>query len=247
LETSRPDALLHDALAVELVDRLDWRFDAYASDWMTQLTVAIRTEILDEATRDFVQRRPGGRVVNLGAGFCVRGLRLAATDVDWIDLDLDSVIALKRRLVPERPGYRYLAASVLDPAWLDQLAEKPHRPTLLLAEGLLQYLPRPEVARLLGNLARRFPGSEMLLEVISPLAVALAALSPTLTRAGLRPQWGIGAVQTLERWVPGARVAASWSYDRHLDRWGWVRAVAWLPPIRDLMRIVDLRFPVTPA
>jgi methyltransferase (TIGR00027 family) len=242
LETKRPDALLRDPIAVDLVERLEWGFGAYAEDWMTQLTVAIRTEILDEGTRDFIRRHPLARVVNLGAGFCARGLRLAASGLDWIDLDFDRVIALKRTLLPERSGYRYVASSILDPAWIERLAHEPERPTLFLAEGVLQYLPRRDVERLLGEITRRFPASEMLLEVISPLAVAIASCSPTLTRAGLRPRWGLRSMRMLERWAPNARVTASWFYDRHLERWGWVRGIAWLPPIRGLMRVVKLEW-----
>ena len=237
----RPDAIANDRLAIELRRNLDWNFADYDSDWMTQVTVAIRTQILDEATSSFIRRQPQARIVNLGAGFCTRGVRLGSTSLDWIDLDVPALIDLKRQLLPEQPGYRYLARSILDLYWIAEISSAPERPTLFIAEGILQYLPRADVEHLIRELSRRFSGTEMLLEIISPLAASLSILYPTLSRTGLRARWGLSSARELEAWAPGARLTAQWFYDRHLERWGWVRTVAQIPIVRHLMSVVHLR------
>jgi O-methyltransferase involved in polyketide biosynthesis len=242
VESQRRDALVQDPMAAEMMERIDCDWSAFAGDWVTQVGVAVRTEILDEATRAFLSAAPDATIVNIGAGLCTRYYRVDNGRMRWTDLDLPAVIDLKRELVTETARYRLLGASVLEPGWMDGLAVATREPLLFIAEGVLQYLDPSEIHAVLGALSTRFPGAEMLFDASSPAAVALSRLLPSLRRTGARPRWGYRGPARLEGLSPSIRVVREWRYDRHLDRWRWIRGIRWLPGVTNLMRVVHVRF-----
>jgi O-methyltransferase involved in polyketide biosynthesis len=62
---------------------------------------------------------------------------------------------------------------VTDHAWIKQIPASLATPPLFIAEGLLMYLGSSEVKSLLFALKRRFPGSRLLADVISPVHFTL--------------------------------------------------------------------------
>ena len=92
---------------------------------------------------------------------------------------------------------------MIERAWKDEVqGVAGNRPILFVAEGLLQYLQGPQVERLVTTLAGTFPGSEAILEVISPLAAAISEMAAVTPRTvGVRAHCGISAsCHDLERW-----------------------------------------------
>ncbi|MEO6027154.1 MAG: class I SAM-dependent methyltransferase [Candidatus Binatia bacterium] len=242
-ESRRADALFHDPVAERIVARLALDTSRYDRDWLTQTGVAIRTEILDHAVRDFVAKYPRAVVVNLGAGLCTRFFRIDDGTLDWVDIDDPAVIELRQRLIDTPARCHLLTASILRDEWrTDVLRLATGRPLLFIAEGVLQYFEPPEVQRLLTSLAENFPEAEALVEAISPLAMAASRWQPSLRAVGVRARWGIGRASTIEDWSPRIRVVDAIFYDRHLVRWRWLRRFHWVPAVRKLMQIVHLRF-----
>ena len=108
METQRPDALIKDEKAVELIARLsaddDFRRDM---DCVTQMpmmeagkvTRILQSRELDRLARDFLARKPDGLVVHIGCGLDSRFERVDNGRVEWYDLDLPEVIALRHRNV----------------------------------------------------------------------------------------------------------------------------------------------------
>jgi len=91
-----------------------------------------------------------------------------------------------------------IGSSVTDPQWLDQVPTG--RPTLVVAEGLLMYLPESEVRKLLQRLTDRFDRGEMLFDTLWALA---PLLSKVLTKGIVK--WGIRDVRELQIWNPRLR------------------------------------------
>ncbi|MEZ4716111.1 MAG: class I SAM-dependent methyltransferase [Caldilineaceae bacterium] len=112
------------------------------------------------------QRHPDGMLVNLGCGLDTRFQRLDDGVLELTDLDLPTVIALKRALLPEEDRYRMIASSILDFAWMDLIPARGRR-ILFLAEGVFMYLPESDVRNLVLTLQQRFPGCELLCEVFN--------------------------------------------------------------------------------
>jgi O-methyltransferase involved in polyketide biosynthesis len=122
-------------------------------------------------------------VLQLACGLDSRAFRLELPPgVQWYDVDFSDVIDLRKRLYPERDNHHLIGSSVTDEDWLDQIPAG--RPTLVIAEGLVMYLARSEVRRLVARLTDRFPAGQLILDVVSPWAARSAVL------AGLR-MWGL--------------------------------------------------------
>jgi O-methyltransferase involved in polyketide biosynthesis len=75
LETQRPDGIIRDRPAVEIVKKIDYDFKRF-DDWKIQWGVAVRTELFDKVVEKFLVEHPDGLIVTLGAGLCTRALRL---------------------------------------------------------------------------------------------------------------------------------------------------------------------------
>jgi O-methyltransferase involved in polyketide biosynthesis len=245
-ETARSDAIVRDERAVEIIAQIDYDFDKFRKARLSQLGVSIRTMLLDNAVRTFVDRNPESAVVNLGAGLDTRHSRLGLTNTDWTELDLPDALELRRRFFNEGRGYRFLARSMFDPAWLDDV-DAGNRRVLIVAEGLFMYFEEGELRPLMGAIAQRFTGGEMLVEVMGPALVGRSRQHDSLGRMDAPPEfkWGIRDTRDLESWHPGIEVVDEWCYfDYYKERArleGWI---ARLPFIRPMIapRIVHLRF-----
>ncbi len=162
-EAARPDAVLRDPLAVELVSRIDYPFaqrpghGASRAQWQ-----GLRSRTFDDRVREFLARHPGGTVVALGEGLETAFWRLDDGHVRWIGVDLPEAAPLRTAVLPAHERRRQVDADVLDPAWAD--AVDPSRGVIFTAQGLLMYLQRDQVRGLVRMLASRFPGSELVFD-----------------------------------------------------------------------------------
>jgi O-methyltransferase involved in polyketide biosynthesis len=245
LETRRPDAILRDDKAVEIVDAIDYDFAKFDSPHM-QLEIAVRTEILDEEVGAFIARRPQCMVVNLGAGLDGRFFRVDNGQVLWIDLDLPDAIDLRGRFYPPSARNRLLACSAFDYRWMDELDRGPATPVLLIAEGFFPYIEQRDVRDLFSQVARRLPGAEFLFQTTSPKYVNQQEIVPSVNRTKAVLKWGISSGRELSEWDPRYEFLAEWAFvDRHRSRWRTVLRWWFLPPIyRDLrqtMKITHMR------
>ena len=231
LESQRKQPILEDPGAVRLAEALRPMLAAsdrelcrkLAADDLPPLliaTMALRGRRMDRYARDFLARHGGGTVVNLGCGLDTRFQRIDDGRVVVVDLDLPPMIDLKRTLVDEGPRHHFLAASVLDPAWLDALPALAPPPYLFVAEGLFMYLPAADVRDVVVALRRRFPGSELVCEVFNNLWLR-PRMKPIVDRK-LQRQFAFGDDNTfqsglddsddMEAWADGIHLLDEWSY-----------------------------------
>ncbi|MBB4264553.1 class I SAM-dependent methyltransferase [Roseospira visakhapatnamensis] len=245
-ETRAAAPIVRDTRAADIMARIDYDFARFDRAWLTQVGVAVRTKILDRATRAYLDRVPGATVVSLGAGLDTRHARLAPRVTRWYDLDLPEVIALRRRFFSDTDRYRMIPASMFATTWMDRVAAE-GTPVLLIAEGVLPYFAETDLKPLLATLAERFRGGEMLLQTLPPALVGRGRYHDSVRRLDGRPdfKWGVTDVQTLAGWHSGLSVAEHWNYfDYHKDRWRWYGRLMTVPALRRRMsrRIVRLRF-----
>jgi O-methyltransferase involved in polyketide biosynthesis len=205
LEAARPDAVLADPLAVELLERIDYPFAERFGDGRGGLAQwqALRVAAFDDAVRRFLAGHPGGTVVALGEGLETQFWRVDDGRVRWLGVDLPETVALRDELLPAADGRRRsIAASAFDlEAWAGAVA--PGAPVLLTAQGLLMYFPRDEVHQLIAALAARFPGSWLVFDAVP----AWLAARPPAGSSGYVPppwRWGFdGAEERALRALPG--------------------------------------------
>ncbi len=246
-ETARADAIIRDAEAAEIVAATDYDFTDVRRAWMTQVDVAVRTEILDEGVRAFLDRHRPAVVVSLGAGLDNRFARVDDGRVRWFDVDLPEVIDVRSRFFPETDRRRCIPRSLLDFAWIDEIHRQPDESVLVIAEGVLHYFPEADVRRLFAAIADRLPGAEILFHSTSPACVSYQPRTRLFRGFSAPFAWGIETGRELEAWDPRYEFIAEWAFvDRHRNRWRWLRLAAALPivgrELRATMKITHMRF-----
>lgn len=212
VEQDEPEPLVRDQLARVMVDRIDydWRRIRLSRGDLVQMVVRLRE--FDRFVGDFLARYPAATVVHLGCGLDARFQRVDNGHVRWYDLDLPDVITLRRQLLPETDRDRYLACSAFDPGWLDLVALREGDPALFVAEAVLPYFDQEQAKALVVTLRRRFPGSELVTDTFTPLAVRLDNLHLMFTGAKARLRWAVRDPRDLEAWSPGIRLLESFCY-----------------------------------
>jgi O-methyltransferase involved in polyketide biosynthesis len=241
-ETRRADGMVNDPRAVELVDAIDYDFDKLSWDWAAQVGIAIRTEIFDQATLRFLSAHPAGLIINLAAGLDTRFYRLDNGRLHWVDVDLPNSMALRRQFFNDAGRHDYITESVLEDAWCRQVHRDPGQPVLVIIEGLTMYFSPEETRALLGRIATFFPGAEILMEAISPLAAARSDLFFSMRRMNARFRGGLARGKDVESWDARLRFVEEWFYyDRHPLRWGPLMIGRLIPPMREMFKIVHIK------
>jgi len=137
MESQRPDALIKDEKAVALVKQMsdDGRYDfskirlLHLSE-ANKLVIILRNQEFDRYALDFLRRRPEAVVVHIGCGLDSRFERVDNGLVEWYDLDLPHVMALRRELLDgDRARNHLLGCSVLEDAWLEVVSVHRQRPS----------------------------------------------------------------------------------------------------------------------
>jgi O-methyltransferase involved in polyketide biosynthesis len=247
IETQRPDALIKDEKAVELVKQLSSDGPIrYDSDWIKQTPMAeankvmriMLTREMDRYARDFLSRHPEAVVVHIGCGLDSRFDRVDNGQVEWYDLDLPDVIGLRRKLIgDEGERYHLLGCSVLEPAWLEAVRVHRGRSFLFLAEGVFMYFTETQVKSLVLTLRDHFPGAELVFDAWRPFEIWLG----NFVLGGLL-RWGLWRGQELEGWGdPSTSLRAGGI--RLLDEWGFfdqpeprLASFRWMAPIFRLFK-----------
>ncbi|PQP44184.1 class I SAM-dependent methyltransferase [Mycolicibacterium austroafricanum] len=164
-QARHPKAIIDDPMAIRLVDAIDFDFDKFGRRKGQEM--ALRSLAFDRATTRYLSRHPAATVVALAEGLQTSFWRLDAAIPDpqfrWVSIDLEPVIALRRRLLPDSPRITTLAQSALDYSWMDAV-DATHG-VFITAEGLLMYLQPDEAMDLIAACASRFPGGQMIFDL----------------------------------------------------------------------------------
>ncbi len=196
-EARRPDGVLNDPKAVELVDVIDYPFGRFGRGaWGQAEGQALRAATFDTVVRRFLSRHPAGTVVALGEGLETQFWRVDNGRVRWLTVDLPEVIELRRRLLPVTERQRLIARSALDRTWMDEVDTVDD--VLLTAQGLLMYLPPDHVHDLVAACARHFPGAALVFDTVpkwfSAQTVRGAIRTPRGYQAPPMP-WGVDSAE----------------------------------------------------
>ena len=231
LETQRPDAILRDPKAVELIRRLRYDPASIRLEQHDVVSIVLRTREFDRHARSFLTLHPQAAVVHIGCGLDTRFERVDNGQVEWYDLDLPAVIAVRRQLIGDGEGrYHLLAASVFESDWLDAVSVPGRRPTLFLAEGVLPYFPEAQIKALFQALRARFPGAELVCDVMTPFMIWANNWQFAFSKFKARLQWGLKDHRDVETWGDGIRLLDEWYYFDHPEpRMGGMQAMRYLP------------------
>jgi O-methyltransferase involved in polyketide biosynthesis len=233
METQRPDALIKDEKAVELVTRLSYDFAQVRQIPLSEankIPIILRNRELDRYARDFLVRNPEGVVVHIGCGLDSRFERVDNGKVEWYDLDLPEVIELRRKFIGgDGERYHLMSDSVLSSAWLDTVSVHTQRPFLFLAEGVFMYFKAEQVRSLVLTMRDHFPGSELVFDCYSPIHRWVHNFQVTTLGHKASARWGIWRGQEIERWGNGIRLLGEWGFfdepEPRLAPMRWIRLI----------------------
>lgn len=247
VEAKHPDPIIKDVKAAEIMQEIEYDFAKLDGEWPTQISVVVRTELLDRATEAFINRHPDAVIINIGCGLDTRFSRLDNGKVQWYDLDLPEVINTRQHFFDETDRYRMIPKSIFDYSWIDEVDRK--KSVLIIAEGVLMYFTEKDVKALMDKLITSFPAAEMLLETTSPSLVKQSQKQDLIKnqyQIDAALHWGIKrGGKWIEKLNEGIEFIEEWHYfDYHRDRWNKIRWMALIPHFKNKFgnRIVHIRF-----
>ncbi|MFF1699381.1 class I SAM-dependent methyltransferase [Streptomyces sp. NPDC058257] len=194
LAAKDPGSALLDPKAIEVIDTVDYPFEQRfgTGNWGLAQGMAVRARCYDREVRRFLSDHPDGTVVSLGEGLETQFWRVDNGRVRWLAVDLPEVAALRQRLLPDAPRHRTLPCSATDARWMDEVDAS--RGLLILAQGMLMYLTRDVVHRLIEGCAARFPGADLVFDTPPAWMAARTVRGRWSYPAGYRPPpmlWGM--------------------------------------------------------
>jgi O-methyltransferase involved in polyketide biosynthesis len=211
VESQRARPIFVDPKAVEILENVEYDFARLKTPRKTTVTLCIRANKIDAITREFLASHPRSVVIHLGCGLDSRYIRVNNREVEWFDLDMPEVIALRRKFYQEINNYHMIPSSVTRPGWLG-LISPGDRAVLVIAEGLLMYLEEEDVKALVRRLKESFPGCELAFDVFSLMTAKSVKAHPALKQTGAVVRWGIDDARGIERWAEGIRLKEEWYF-----------------------------------
>lgn len=253
LDSASQSPILGDPYAKGVLDKLEFDSQKTSLSSVDSAGVALRTRHLDRWTASFLNNHPRCTVLHLACGLDSRMQRVDwGSDVRWVDVDLPEVIALRRRTMATSLAgrdYALLGASVTDNGWLEEIPAD--RPTVVVMEGLLSYLPGEDVNRLLSRLVDRFGDGELLFECID--SKVLSSLQKKNLKAveetGASFHWAVDDLSCVQDINPHLELLETMCFCEApgveqfpLGRRALLYLMSWVPSWRESARFVRFGF-----
>jgi O-methyltransferase involved in polyketide biosynthesis len=217
-----PRPILGDTLADDIVAKIDYDFDGLGVPASAIRQTALRAKLLDDRVRAFIAEHLDAVVVDLGAGLATPMQRIAPPPtVDWYNVDLPNVIALREQVVPADDHAHSVPASLADDSWSDEIPSD--RPTMLIADGLLAFVSEAVIVNLFGHIPEYFRSGEVAINDYGRVSsLSIAAMKVGFSAVGR--QWnyrGFEDPHVPEGWSPRLRLIeeTSLSHVPEIDRY----------------------------
>jgi O-methyltransferase involved in polyketide biosynthesis len=248
LHSRSENPLLHDPWAENAVEKVDYDFSSMKINRIEPLAIAIRAKQFDIWVSDWIDNNPESTVLHLGCGLDSRIFRVdPPSTIGWFDIDYAEVIDLRRQLYPEHPSYRMIGASLLEDGWLKGIPDD--LPAIIIAEGVLMYLPASGVGPLLGRLVSHFPGGRMAFDALSARGARMGRADKAVRATGAEFRWGLDDPNDVKKYAPKMELMAELSsaqlpgHERlPLVMRALVEAMEPFPALRRLNRLLLYRF-----
>jgi len=204
LDYRSKNSILNDKKANDIVEKVGINLTIHKKlgERIAALTLAVRAKQYDEWTKDFITKNKNAVVVHLGCGLDARITRTQPPlSVTWFDVDYPEVISLRKQFYSETNEYKMIASSITAQNWLDIIPFD--RPTLIIAEGVFEYLSEEEVKTLLNRLTNYFPHGQITFDVINPYAQKLGNKNLKNTTGAVNIlKWAVDDISEVDKLNP---------------------------------------------
>ena len=161
-------SILNDSTANSIVEKVGINISKYASS-RNKLNM-VRAKQFDEWTKNFITQNKNAVVVYLGCGLGSRVTRIQPSpQIIWFDIDYAEVIDFRKNFYDEKNNYTMIGSSITAQDWLKKIPAD--KPALIIAEGVLEYLPEEDVKILFNGLTNYFFHGEIIFDVINSFAI----------------------------------------------------------------------------
>jgi O-methyltransferase involved in polyketide biosynthesis len=216
-EYEKSDPLVKDKYAREIVDKINFDFEAAFAHVPFQFTLncVIRAHHLDTVLLKLIEKHPDATIVNIGAGLDTTFRRVDNGKIFWYDLDLPDSIELRRKLIPETDRNKFIAKSVFDTSWFKDIKVRGSK-VFFMSAGVLVYLREPEIRQLFLEMIHEFPDGEFMFEIYSKVFVWLR--NHALARGQMKSElfipmrWGVNSSKEIAQWSPKIKILDEFPY-----------------------------------
>ncbi len=222
-ESRYANPILNDKAAERLADSLEYDYSQFDGAKLSEVGCVVRGWYFDRAVRRFIESHSHPVVVNVGCGLDTRFQRIGDGKAVFYDLDLPEVIALRRELIPEQPGNPYIAASLLETDWMDDLrCRHPDGEFIFIVEGVLMYFYEKQVKAFLHHIASRFGGGELWFDVCGTMMSLHGVKPDSLRKHEAQIRSGLSDGHLVEQWEPALQLIEQANYMKFFrSRWGF--------------------------
>lgn len=208
LETKKRYSILNDPKSVEIVESLNYDFSRFADkdSLRSMMRTTVRTAIIDQVVKGFIQKNPDATIVELGCGLNTRFERTDNGRIKWFDLDMPDSYEVWKNFFSESERRKYLACSAFDMDWMVKVVDTNPSAVLFISEASIIYFPEEMVRQLFFGLCKHFPGQHYLFDSASKEFVKNLAANDALKFLSARMKWGMDNIKGLEQWEPSIKV-----------------------------------------
>ena len=248
LHSRSENPLLRDPWADKAIEKVDYDFSSIKINKIEPLAIAIRAKQFDIWVSDWIDKNLASTVLHLGCGLDSRVFRVdPPSTIHWFDIDYPEVIDLRRQLYPEHPSYSMIGTSLLEDGWLKEIPG--NLPAIIVAEGVLMYLPTSSVGPLLGRLVSHFPGGRMAFDALSTRGAKIGRADKAVSATGAEFRWGLDDPIDVKKYAPKMELIAELSsaqlpgHERlPLVMRALIQVMEPFPALRRLNRLLLFRF-----
>jgi O-methyltransferase involved in polyketide biosynthesis len=198
--------------------------------------ILARTKVIDDEIKKILLDKPDITIINLGTGLDTRICRIDNSQLKCFELDMPDVIALRRKYFMENARIRFIAKSVLDDTWIQDVGKENGNNIVIIAEGLLMYFSEEDVKRIFQLLSNNFPNATMYFDVVHSFFVGKGISSAF--------NWGLDKAKNIKKLNHNIQLVHSWSTGNILKNRQslFLRIMNFLPSTRNRSQILKIKF-----
>lgn len=172
-ESVKENGLICDKKSIELVNRMDYDFQSFEGTQhpLTRLAWITRAWNTDHELKIYASNIPFTTIC-LGCGLDTAFYRNQIPNMNWVDVDLPSVIQVRIQLIGDTEGVTMHAGSILEKSTFDAI--QTDGPIIVLALGLLSYFNESEVQEIISNISSLSAEVLIIMDYFSETGIAVS-------------------------------------------------------------------------